>query len=256
MSDPLSKIPPHSEEAEKSFLGAILIDPESMIKIADQVEPDDFYFDRHRAVYESMLDLYSRHEPIDILSLGNRMDELGKLALAGGRSAIAELANSVPTASNIVHYGTIIQKKATLRRLISASSQIGTIGFEQGEEDIESLLDQAERHLFSVSRRYLKQSFVPIRSILSEAFERIDQLHKERGKLRGVATGFIGLDNLLAGFQKSDLIILAARPSVGKTSLALAMARHAAVKGKVPVGLFSLEMSKEQLVDRFICAEA
>lgn len=253
--DPLSKIPPHSQEAEQSFLGALFLDPEAMMKVADQVGPDDFYFDKHRAVFDVMGELYARHEPIDLLSVGNRLDETGKLALVGGRSYLAELAGIVPTASNIVHYGTIIQKKATLRRLLAASTKIAELGFEQ-EEDLEALLDQAEQHMFAVSRRYLKQSFVPLRSILSEAFERIDLLHKERGRLRGIPTGFVGLDNLLGGFQRSDLIILAARPSVGKTAFALALARHAATKTKLPVGLFSLEMSKEQLVDRLICSEA
>jgi replicative DNA helicase len=254
-NDPLSKIPPHSDEAEQSFLGALFLDPEAMMKVADQVSPDDFYSEKHRAVFDTMCELYARHEPIDLLSAGNRLDELGKLALVGGRSYLAELANSVPTASNIVHYGTIIQKKATLRRLLAASTKIAELGFEQ-EEDLEALLDQAEQHMFAVSRRYLKQSFVPLRSILTEAFERIDLLHKERGKLRGVPTGFVGLDNLLGGFQRSDLIILAARPSVGKTAFALTLARHAATKSKLPVGIFSLEMSKEQLVDRLICSEA
>lgn len=255
MSDPLAKVPPHSEEAEQGFLGALFLDPEAMVKVADQVNPDDFYFDKHRLIFDTMSELYSRHEPIDMLSVGNRLDEGNKLSFVGGRTYLAELANGVATASNIVHYGTIIQKKATLRRLISASSKIAGLGFEQ-EEDLEALLDQAEQHMFAVSRRYLKQSFVPLRSILSEAFERIDTLHKERGRLRGVPSGFVGLDNLLGGFQRSDLIILAARPSVGKTAFALSLARHAATKIKLPVGLFSLEMSKEQLVDRLICSEA
>ncbi len=255
MADELHKIPPHNEEAEQSFLGALLIDPEAIMKIADKVRPDDFYFEKHRHLYEAMVELYSKHEPIDILSLGNRLDELDKLKFAGGRAYIAELTNIVPTSSNILHYSGIIQKKSTLRRLISAASTISKMGYDESEDDLAIVLDEAEQAMFSVSKNHLKQSFVPIKAILSDAFERIDQLHKERGKLRGVPTGYTGLDNLLAGFQKADLVILAARPSVGKTAFALSLMLHAAVKHKIPVGLFSLEMSKEQLVDRLICAE-
>ncbi len=256
MSNEMGKIPPYNEEAEQSFLGSILIEPNAMIRVADQVHEDDFYFDKHRNIFEAMMDLYAKHEPIDLLSLGNRLDEKKKLENVGGRSYLAELTNVVPTSRNVVHYAGIIQKKATMRRLISASAKIAQLGYGTGEEDMEVILDQAEQEMFSVSRKFLKESFTPIRSILTDAFERIDALHRERGKLRGIPTGFTGVDNLLAGLQKADLVILAARPSVGKTSLALSIARNAAVKLKVPTGLFSLEMSKEQLVDRLICAEA
>lgn len=256
MSNDLGKLPPFNEEAEQSFLGSILIDPEAMIRVADQIRDEDFYFDRHRLIFSAMLDLYTRHEPIDLLSLGNRLDERKQLNTIGGRSYLAELTNIVPTSRNVVHYAAIIQKKATLRRMIQASSKIAQLGYASSDEDVEVLLDQAEKEMFSVSRQYLKESFTPIRAVLTEAFERIDALHKDRGKLRGIPTGFAGIDNLLAGLQRSDLVVLAARPSVGKTSLALAIARHAAVNAKIPTGLFSLEMSKEQLVDRLICAEA
>ncbi|PIR47786.1 replicative DNA helicase [Candidatus Uhrbacteria bacterium CG10_big_fil_rev_8_21_14_0_10_50_16] len=256
MASEINKVPPHNEEAEQSFLGALLIDPEAIIKVADHVDPEQFYFEKHRKIYGGMIDLYAKHEPIDLLSLGNRLDEMGSLANLGGRSYLAELTNIVPTASNVVHYGDIIQKKATLRRLISAASKISQLGFDESTDDIASVLDQAESTMFGVASTHLKQSFTHIRSILADAFERIDTLHKERGKLRGVPSGYVALDNLLAGFQKADLIILAARPSVGKTAFALSLARHASVKLKIPVGLFSLEMSKEQLVDRLICAEA
>ena len=256
MNPTVNKIPPHSVEAEQSFLGAILIDPDAMDKVADHVDAEMFYFEKNGHVFAAMLDLFTRHEPIDLLSLGNRLEEMGKLEQVGGRSYLAELTNVVPTASNVAHYGDIIQKKATLRKLISASSRIAEMGYQDTAEDVARILDDAETTLFAVAKKHLKQSFVHVRSVLSDAFERIDMLHKERGKLRGVGTGYTGLDDLLSGLQKSDLVILAARPSVGKTSLALAIARHAAVRGKVPVGIFSLEMSKEQLVDRLICAEA
>lgn len=256
MSDELQKIPPQSLEAEMSYLGSVLIDKDAMLKVADLVKPEDFYRDAHSKIYESILELFSKNEPIDLLTLGNRLEERGILEQIGGRSYLVSLTNSVPTASNIVNYGTIVHRKATRRRLLSASHEIGRLSYQEENDDIERVLDEAQQHLYSVSSVYLKQTFSPIRSVLTDAFDRIDELHKNKGQLRGVATGFKQLDNLLAGFQKSDLIILAARPSVGKTSLALDFIRHIGTKLKVPVGMFSLEMSKEQLVDRLICAEA
>lgn len=249
------RLPPQNLEAEQSLLGCLLIDPEAIIKIADVIHADDFYKDAHRLIFESIMDLYAKHDPIDLLSLGNRLEEKNQLQSIGGRSAIAELTNMVATAGNVVHYAKIIQKKATLRRLLSAASKIAELGYQE-EDDTEIVLDEAEQSLFNVSKKFLKQTFAPLRDVLTEAFERIDELHRERGKLRGLPTGFAELDNVLAGLQPSDLIILAARPSVGKTSLALDIARNAAVKTKKAVGVFSLEMSKEQLVDRLICAEA
>lgn len=251
----MDRLPPQNLEAEISLLGSLLIDPEAIVKVADAVRGEDFYKDAHRVVFETIVELFERHEPIDLLSLGNRLDERDKLSTIGGRSFLAELANTVATSGNCVHYAKIIQKKATLRRLIKTASEITEMGYDE-EKDTDVLLDHAEQRLFNVSSNFLKQTFAPIRSILSDAFERIDELHKERGKLRGLTTGFSELDNILAGLQNSDLVILAARPSVGKTSLALDIARNAAIKTKKPVGIFSLEMSKEQLVDRLICAEA
>jgi replicative DNA helicase len=251
----LERITPQNLEAERSFLGSLLLDKDAMVKIVDRVSPEDFYHDKHRKLYESMVELFRRNEPIDILSLSNRLTEKSILEEIGGRAELIALSNEVPTSSHVVHYGEIIQKKATLRRLLSAAHEITSLGYEQ-ESDIEAVLDQAESKLFNVSNKFLKKTFTPIHEVLTGAFERIDELHREKGKLRGVATGYTELDNQLAGLQKSDLVILAARPSCGKTSLALDIARFAAVKGKIPVGLFSLEMSKEQLVDRMICAEA
>ncbi|MFH1404619.1 MAG: replicative DNA helicase [Patescibacteria group bacterium] len=249
------KIPPQNLEAEQCLLGSLLIDKDAMIKIADVLHSSDFYRDSNRIIHETMLELYEKHAPIDLLSLGNRLEERGLLQKIGGRAYLVELSNAIPTSAHIIHYAEIVQKKATLRRLLSAASNITHLGYDE-ESDIEGILDEAERTLFNVSQKFSKNSFVPIRSILSDAFERIDELHKNKGKLRGMPTGFAELDSLLAGMQNSDLLILAARPSVGKTSLALDIARHAAKKGSLPVALFSLEMSKEQLVDRMICAEA
>lgn len=252
----LEKIPPQNIEAEKSLLGAVLIDPDAMIKIADSLNADDFYKGGHKVIFEIMLELYNKNEPIDILTMSNRLGEKNVLEKAGGKSYLAELSNSVPTASHIKEYASIITRKATLRRLLQSAHEISELGYKEEIESVDELLDQAQQRIFGVSQTHMRDTFTPIKNILSGAFDRIDELHREKGKLRGIPTGFKQLDNLLAGLQKSDLIILAARPSVGKTSLALDFARHAAVKAKIPVGLFSLEMSKEQLVDRLLCAEA
>jgi len=255
MSDEIKKIPPQNLEAEASLLGSILLDKEALLKIADIVTPDDFYKDTNKIIFETILDLYNKREPIDILSLGNRLEETNKLEVIGGRSTLLNLVNTVPSAANVANYAEIVHKKATLRRLISAANEIGKLGYNE-EELLDNVLDQAERHIFSVSQTFLKQTFQPLRNTLTEAFDRIDEMHRDKGKMRGVPTGFTQLDSLLSGLQKSNLIILAARPSVGKTSLALDIARQVAVRAKVPVGIFSLEMSKEELTDRLICAEA
>lgn len=249
------RIPPQNIEAEQSLLGALLVDKDAMTKIADIVGAEDFYKDAHGVLFASMLELYERHEPIDLLSVSNILLEKNKLDVVGGRSSIMGLAAVVPNASNIIHYARIVQKKALLRRLNSAASEISELSYE-ADENVQDVLDKAESRIFAVAQKLLKKLFVPIKEILSEAFDRIDELHRERGKLRGIPTGFGELDNLLAGLQKSDLVVLAARPSVGKTSLALDIARQAGLHGKSSVAIFSMEMAKEQLVDRFICAEA
>jgi len=249
------RIPPQNIEAEQSILGCLLIDKDAIVKVADIVKPDDFYKDTHGWILEAMYELFEKRQPIDLLSLSNRLREKNQLEKAGGQAYIASLASSVPTASNVVNYAQIVQKKATLRRLLGAATEISELGFEEGG-DVDVILDQAEQKLFQISQKYLKKNFISIKTILPSAFERIDELHKEGGKIRGLPTGFNDLDNLLAGLQKSDLIILASRPSVGKTSLALDIARQIAINQKVPVGIFSLEMSKEQLVDRLLCAQA
>jgi len=251
----IGKMPPQNLEAEQSVLGSLLIDKDAITKIADIVRPDDFYKDIHGILFETMTDLYEQREPIDVVALSNKLEEKDQLETIGGRSYLVSLTNTVPSASHIVNYAQIVQKKATLRRLLGAASEITSLGYQETEK-IDELLDKAEQKIFGVSQKYLKQNFIPIKSVLTEAFDRIDDLHKESGKLRGVPTNFNDLDNILAGLQKSDLIVLAARPSVGKTTLALDIARQVAVNSKTPVGIFSLEMSKEQLVDRLLCAQA
>ncbi len=251
----LNRVPPHNQEAEEAVLGSLLINKDAFIKIADILHADDFYIDKHQIIYQAMLDIYNEKEPIDVLSLSSRLKEQGKLDYCGGRSYLVTLTNAVPTAANIKGYATIVQRKATLRRLINSAHQILSYGYTETDQ-IDDLLDKSEQTLFQVSQKYLKNNFVPINNVLNEAFDRIDQIHRDGGKMRGVPTGFTALDEKLGGLQKSDLIILAARPSMGKTSLALDIARQVAVKQKTPVGVFSLEMSKDQLVDRMLCAEA
>ncbi len=249
------RMPPQNLEAEQSILGSLLIDKDAITKIADVLNAEEFYKDGHKIIYEAIIDLYSNKEPIDLVSLTAKLEEKKQLEQIGARSYLISLTNAVPTSANIVHYAKIVRKKAVLRKLISTAAEIERLGYNE-KEQIDSLLDEAESKLFGISESFLKPEFTPIKNLLTEAFDRIDEMHKEKGKMRGVPTGFKALDNKLAGLQKSDLIILAARPSVGKTSLALDLARQVAVKSKESVGIFSLEMSKEQLIDRMICAQA
>lgn len=252
----MSKIPPQNLEAEASILGALLLDKENLIKISDVLKPSDFYKESHALIYESILDLFEQHEPIDILSLGNRLSDKKQLDSIGGKAYLAELTASVPNSSHVESYANIIRKKATLRKLERAAAEISEFSFSESE-DVSMLLDKAEQKLFAISQDSLKKNFTPIKNILTDTFNRIDELHKSGGNaIRGVPSGLHSVDKLLSGFQKSDLIILAARPSLGKTTLALDIIRNVAIKAKTPVGIFSLEMSKEQLVDRLLAAEA
>ena len=250
------KLPPQSIEAEQSVLGSLLLDKKAIIRVADILSGDDFYRDVHKIIYEVMLELFEKSEPIDIMTVSNRLEEKDLLEKIGGSTYLTTLVNFVPTAANAAHYAKIVQKKKVLRDLIEAAYDITQLSYQEIEE-IESVLDQAEKNIFAISQRSLKQFFIPIKPALEEAFERIDHLHKhEGGTLRGIPTGFTDLDNYLAGLQKSDYIILAARPSIGKTSLALDIGRNIAVREKKPVGIFSLEMSSAQLVDRILCSQA
>lgn len=249
------KMPPQNIEAEISTLGALMLDSNAVIRVTDIVKPEDFYRPQHQTIYAIALDLFERHQPIDVLSVSSRLREKGFLDEIGGTAYLTDLVNAVPTSSNVAHYAEIVRKKKILRDLITASSEIAELGYKEGEE-VEELLDRVERKVFAISQGSLKQKFSPLKDALEEAWERIDNLHKNKDQLRGIPTGFKDLDNILAGFQRSDLIIIAARPSFGKTAFALDIARHAAVHHKISTGIFSLEMSTQQLVDRFIAAEA
>lgn len=232
-----------------------MLDKDAIIKIADLIITEDFYDSRHKVVYAAILQLFEKNTSIDVLTVSNLLLEQGLLEKAGGAGYITSLVNAVPTAAHVVHYATIVRKKGTLRRLIDSATDITRLAYKE-EGEVEEILDSAEQRLFSVSQKHLKQNFIPINTILHETFERIDELHRDGNKLRGVPTGFIDLDRLLGGMQKSNLIILAARPSMGKTSLALEIIRHAAVQEHRPVGIFSLEMSRDELVDRMLSSQS
>ncbi len=253
----MEKIPPQNLEAESSLLGALLIDKEAPVKIIDSITASDFYNNNHGLIYQAIVDLFNQHEPIDILSVANRLSEKKKLEQVGGKSYLAELTATVPNASHITSYANIIRKKSVLRQLEAAAAEIAEYSFVAADEEVDHIMDKAEQKLFAISQSSLRQNFIPIKNVLADAFNRIDELHKTGGVgVRGIPTGYSDLDNLLSGFQNSDLIILAARPSVGKTTLALDLARNVAVRSKTPTGIFSLEMSKEQLVDKLLAAEA
>jgi len=249
------KLPPQSIEAEQSLLGCLMLDKNAIIKVADFLRPKDFYKGIHQEIYQVMVDLFERSEPIDLLSVSTRLKEKELLDKTGGNAYLTQLINTVPTASHVLNYAKIVQRKRILRDLIEASQEIGLMGYEESE-DIDVVLDKAEKRIFSIAQHSLSQDFIPVKSTLEGAFERIDQLSRYEGKLRGLATGFLDLDNILAGLQKSDLIILASRPTLGKSALALGVARYTAVEEKIPVGIFSLEMSADQVVDRLIAAQA
>jgi len=253
--EPDGRIPPQNVEAEQSVLGSLMLDKEAIIKIADILKPDDFYKGIHADIYYIMLELYEKNEPIDLISLTNRLEEKKQLEKIGGNSYLTSLVNIVPTAAHVVHYAKIIKSKKTLRDLIQTSHEITQLSYDE-PDDIDNLVDVAEQKIFGISEQSIRQKFIHVKDNLEEAFERIDKLHRGDEATRGVSTGFADLDNYLAGFQKSDLIILAARPSLGKTTLALDFASYAAIKKKIPIAIFSIEMSKEQLVDRLICSQA
>lgn len=238
-----------------AVLGSIMIDRNAIIRILDILSPDDFYLYEHALIYRAMIGLFEKNAPLDILSVEGRLREDGNIERVGGTGYLAGLIDSVASPASIVHYAEITKKKRILRDLISAAYHIGELGYHEGE-DVDMLIDEAEQKIFGISQHSLRQKFSPMRDVLGEAWERIDNLHKGKGEVRGISTGFEKLDNLLSGLQRSDLIILASRPSLGKTSLALDIARNASVNHKIPVAIFSLEMSTQQLVDRFIASEA
>lgn len=252
---PKARIPPHNEEAEACVLGAILIDKDAIVSVAEFLRPEHFYREANGLIYQAILDLYEERQPIDIVTLKNKLKKAKILTKVDGSSYLTELVNVVPTAAHVEQYGQIVKDNYTKRQLVGAAGQIAEAAFDEGQEASQAL-DQAEQLVFSLSQKHLQRVFIPVKDALAESFDRLDELHKQTGGLRGVPTGFKDLDSTLAGMQNSNLLILAARPGIGKTALALNIAQYVTVKENLPVGFFSLEMSREELVDRLLVVQA
>src|SRR3989344_5980584 len=253
-SEPM-KVPPQDLEAERSVLGAVLIDSGAMNLVAEFLKPEHFYDPAHKQIYSSMLTLFEKQQPIDVVTLQDALKKVDGMKKIGGKSYLADLINTVPTSAYIEHYGQIVKNHYVKRKLIEISSRIVERAFDQ-KGDVKKLLDEAEVEIFSLSQQHLHRDFIELKEILAESFERLEEFMKKGTHLRGVPTGYPDLDNKLAGMQDSNLLILAARPGIGKTTLALNMALNTAIKEKMPVGFFSLEMSKEELVDRLLVGQA
>ncbi len=250
------RVPPQSIDSEKAVLGSIMLRKDALHEIEDVVNPDSFYAEKHKIIFQAMLDLFLKNEPIDMLSLSTKLGEQKLLENIGGNKYLAEIVSIVPSSTNVKHYAEIVQKKYILRSLIEAADYVSELAFEEGDDHMDDILDLAEKRIFSVVSSPKNQKFTSLKDALPEAWERLEKLHEHKDALRGLPTGFRDLDNILSGLQKSDLIILAARPSMGKTTLALDIARMSAILHNKSVGIFSLEMSSQQLVDRMLSAES
>jgi replicative DNA helicase len=253
--EPSTKAQPQNIDAEASLLGAILIDSDAIVKIADHISSEDFFDTKHQRIFEAVIQLYEKRSPIDVLTLADQLKNNGYLDLVGGPSYLTELTNFVPTAAHAEQYADIIAGKAVRRRMMAAAQDIAVTSSDE-TRSVREIIEEAETKLFNVSQQHIRQNVVSLEAILAESFERLDDLHKDKQKIRGIPTGFKDMDNMLAGLQRSDLFIIAARPSMGKTAFALNLAHNVAVQAKEPVLLFSLEMSKEQLVDRLLSMES
>ena len=250
------RIPPQNIPSEQAVLGSIMLRKDAMHEVEDLLIPDSFYAEKHKIIFRAMLDLSAKNEPIDMLSLSSKLKEQKMLEKVGGNQYLAEIVNTVPSSTNVKHYADIVQKKYVLRSLIEAADFVSELGFEESDDHMDDILDMAEKKIFSVISSPKNQKFVNLRDALPLAWERLEKLHEHKGMLRGLPTGFRDLDNILSGLQKSDLIILAARPSMGKTTLALDIARMTSVEHDKSVLVFSLEMSSQQLVDRMLSAQS
>lgn len=251
----LPKVPPHNLEAEQSVLGALMLDSETASTVFELLQPEDFYRDSHRLIFAAIRDLFEKGDPIDLVAVAEMLNRQDKLSQVGGITTISDIAKAVPSSASVEYYARVVVEKSLLRILIKTAVQIADRGYQPGEE-IQALLSDAEKMILELSQRHTREGFSSIRTILLQTFEKIEYLYANKGKLTGVPTFFSQLDRLTSGWQASDLVIIAARPSMGKTALVLNMAQNASVRAKVPVALFSLEMSKEQLVQRMLCSEA
>ncbi|MSU54788.1 MAG: replicative DNA helicase [Candidatus Staskawiczbacteria bacterium] len=255
MADMPAKKPPQNLEAEQSLLGCLMLDKNAIVKVADFVNATDFYKTTHKEIFQTMTDLFAKSEPIDIISVSAKLRENGQLDGIGGSAYLTSLINLVPTATHVANYAKIVREKKVLRDLISASEEIGLNAFDESQE-VDEVLDKAEKSIFQIGQKSLSQGFQSLKELIPSVYEGIEQRSQHSGMYRGVPTGFKQLDNMLSGLQRSDLIILAARPSMGKSSLAMDIAQHVAVHQNLPVGIFSLEMSKDQLVERMLANQA
>jgi len=252
---PEEKIPPQNLVAEQSVIGSMLLDKNAVVKAIEILRPDSFYRDAHRFIYEAVLDLFDRGEPVDLVTVTEALRKSGKLDGVGGSVYVADLLNSVPTAANVEHYAKIVEEKATLRRLIEAGTKIVSDAFQE-PEDVDQILDQAEKAIFDIALKRIREGFHKIDSVIKRVLDKIDSLYGKKEAITGIPSGYADLDQLTAGFQNADLIIIAARPAVGKTAFALNIAQNISIKHKIPVAIFSLEMSKDQLAQRMLCSEA
>jgi replicative DNA helicase len=253
-STKIERLPPQNMEAEEAVLGALLIDPDAIIRVATLLKPGDFYREKNGWIYDAALALHERREPIDFLTVCDELERREQLDQVGGPGFITSLINAVPTSIHAEHYARIIERTATRRRLIEAAGEIAGLAYQEAD-DVDEVVDRAEQVLFGVSERRISRELVPIRQVLSEYYDRIEYLTRHRGEMIGIPTGFTDMDKLLGGLQRSDMVILAARPSVGKTSLALSIAHNATKRFRQRVAFFSLEMSNEQVVQRLMSAE-
>lgn len=251
----LGRIPPQSVEAEQSVIGSMLIDKEVIPVVMEVLKPEDFYRPDHKEIYEVIIELFDKAQPIDLITVSERLKLHGKLELVGGLEYLSDIATAVPTTANVKHYAKIVEEKSLLRKLIKASSDIVDLGFNASEE-VSFILDKAEQNIFDILQKRSSQGFVPIKDVLVETFNKLEELYNNKGHITGIPTGFVDLDFKTSGLHNSDLVLIAARPAMGKTAFALNLAQNAAVHSGVPVVVFSLEMSKEQLVNRMLCSEA
>lgn len=250
-----ARIPPHDLSAEVSVLGSILIDADAIIQVAEIIKSDDFYEPSHQMIYAAMMELFEKRQPIDAVTLSNQLKKAKQLDTVGGSSTIAKLTNEVTTSSNVTHYANLVAEAAMRRNIISTAAELGELAFDESQE-ARDILDTTEQKIFQISQTQDRDAFVPIKDTLAESFERIDEMQRNPNSMRGIPTGLADLDGILAGFGKSNLLILAARPGMGKTALSLNIAQHIAVNEKKKVAIFSLEMSKEELVDRLLVSQA
>lgn len=251
----LGRVPPHDEEAEQAVLGSMMTDKDAVTKAIEVLKPEDFYRDDNKTIYKAMLTIYAKAEPIDIITIKDELTSLGKLDAIGGLQYLVSLPVKVPTTANVEKYIKIVEEKSILRSLIKTSNELVEIGYNQNQ-DVEKLMDSAEKKIFDLMQRKSQKGYASIQEILLDSFEQLEQLYNKKQHITGVSSGFIDLDNKTAGFHKSDLVLIAARPAMGKTALALNMATNAAIKANTPVVIFSLEMSKEQCANRILCSQA